>query len=147
MSMGKIGPQAAGAVPALTGALSDKSEVVRSWAAGALGKIGPKAAPAVPALTRALFDVDDIGGDEEVLIKEQFTELLQTTSWAQLGFSQEKHNMNKRITFHILLALFLLLLFSLVLIGCSSAEPTAAPVAQVEEPAEAEEPPPTDVPA
>ena len=55
-ALGKIGPKAEKAVPALVRALKDKNEYVRQWAASALGKIGPKAEKAVPALTEALKD-------------------------------------------------------------------------------------------
>jgi HEAT repeat protein len=40
-------------VPALIGALRDKNEYVRNYAATALGNIGPEAQAAVPALTSA----------------------------------------------------------------------------------------------
>lgn len=60
--------------------------------------------------------------------------------------------MNRRVTLHILLTGLFLVLFSLVLIGCSTAEPTAVPAEQpqspteapVEAPPEAEEPPPLE---
>ena len=60
--------------------------------------------------------------------------------------------MNKHVTSHILLTALFLVLFSLVLIGCSTAEPTAAPAEQspppteapAETPPEAEEPPPPE---
>ncbi|MFS8543864.1 MAG: HEAT repeat domain-containing protein [Limnochordales bacterium] len=58
--LGELGPQHAGlAVPALTGALSDPDEAVRSSAALSLGAFGAGAAPAVPALIEALGDPDD----------------------------------------------------------------------------------------
>ena len=49
--LGRFGPRAAEAVPALVSALEDPSPVVRSAAIMALGKIGPKAKAAIPALT------------------------------------------------------------------------------------------------
>ena len=57
-ALGKIGPPAAEAVPALAAALHDPDEDVRRSAADALGKIGPAAAEAVPALAAALHDPD-----------------------------------------------------------------------------------------
>ena len=55
-ALGKIGEQAAPAVPALTKALEDPDADVRHGVARALGKIGEQAAPAVSALTKALKD-------------------------------------------------------------------------------------------
>lgn len=52
-ALGKIGPAAAEAVPALTAALTDADWDVRRAAADALGRIGPEAAEVVPALTAA----------------------------------------------------------------------------------------------
>ena len=54
--LGRMGSQAAPAVPALVIALTDENEHVRHFAAAALGHIGPDAAPAIPALTAALSD-------------------------------------------------------------------------------------------
>ena len=55
-ALGRMGPGAAGAVPALERVLEnlDEDEYVRGGAAWALGQIGPKAAVAVPLLTRTL---------------------------------------------------------------------------------------------
>ena len=50
-TLGRFGPLAAEAVPALVAALEDESPVVRGAAIIALGKIGPKAKAAIPALT------------------------------------------------------------------------------------------------
>ena len=55
-ALGKIGPEAAAAVPALTTALQDPDVDVRMEAAWALGCIGPEAAAAAPALSNALQD-------------------------------------------------------------------------------------------
>jgi hypothetical protein len=52
-ALGKIGPAAKDAVPALIEALKDKDRDVRSTAAQALSGIGPAAKAAVPALTEA----------------------------------------------------------------------------------------------
>ena len=49
--LGRFGPQAADAVPALINALGDQSPVLRSAAIIALGKIGPQAKAAIPVLT------------------------------------------------------------------------------------------------
>jgi HEAT repeat protein len=48
--LGKMGPAAEAAVPALTNALEHPQESVRTRVADALGHIGPAAKPAVPAL-------------------------------------------------------------------------------------------------
>jgi HEAT repeat protein len=56
--LGRMGPDAVEAVPALISALSDHSDGMRLRALEALGKIGPKAAEAVPALTAVLKDKD-----------------------------------------------------------------------------------------
>ena len=53
-ALGKIGPEAKTAIPALTELLKDKE--VRLDVAEALGKIGPEAKTAVPALTELLKD-------------------------------------------------------------------------------------------
>jgi HEAT repeat protein len=58
-ALGKIGPDAAEAVPTLVAALNDPEDNVRQSAAEALGMIGPNAAPAVPALVAALNDPED----------------------------------------------------------------------------------------
>jgi len=50
-TLGRFGPKAVDAVPALIVALADEEEVVRAQAAWALGKIGPAAEEAIPALT------------------------------------------------------------------------------------------------
>jgi HEAT repeat protein len=56
--LGRIGPGAASAVPALISALADVDDDVKGWAASALGRIGPAAASALPAL-RLLRKSDD----------------------------------------------------------------------------------------
>lgn len=57
VELGKLGPKAAPAVPAIADRLeSDKDERVRLAAAGVLGQIGPDAKAAVPALIGALKD-------------------------------------------------------------------------------------------
>jgi len=53
-----LGPDARGALGALTQALRDSDVDVRRAAATALGDIGPSAAPAVPGLIGALKDSD-----------------------------------------------------------------------------------------
>jgi HEAT repeat protein len=55
-SLGRIGPAAAAAVPALAHELSSEHAHVREAAAEALGQIGPAAEPAVPGLVRLLTD-------------------------------------------------------------------------------------------
>lgn len=56
----RLGPKAAGAVPALIDALKDKrNEGVRMTSALALGAIGPDAAEAIPAMIEALDDEDE----------------------------------------------------------------------------------------
>ena len=55
-ALGRIGPEAKEAVPALIIALNDQSEGVRSSAASALGRIRPEAKESVPALIIALND-------------------------------------------------------------------------------------------
>ena len=56
-TLGRFGPLAAEAVPALIAALEDDSQVMRGAVIVALGRIGPKARPAVPALSA--IDGDD----------------------------------------------------------------------------------------
>ncbi len=60
-ALGRIGPAAAGAVPALVKALEDRAAYVRYGAAGALGRIGPAAAVAVPALVKTALQDPDRG--------------------------------------------------------------------------------------
>lgn len=55
-TLGKIGPDAVAAVPALIEQLQDDDALVREHAAEALGDIGPPASQAVPALVEALSD-------------------------------------------------------------------------------------------
>jgi HEAT repeat protein len=55
-ALGRLGPAAAEAAPALTRLLADQKPVVRCAAAEALGRIGPAAAPAQAALELALKD-------------------------------------------------------------------------------------------
>lgn len=50
-ALGRFGPAAADAVPALIDALADEDGWVQSEAVRALGKIGPTAKDAIPALT------------------------------------------------------------------------------------------------
>ena len=54
MTLGKIGPAAKDAVPALIKALAEKEGHVRYGVAYALGRIGPAAAEAVPALVQGV---------------------------------------------------------------------------------------------
>ncbi len=69
-ALGRIGPAAADAVPALTAAQNDERHQVRSRAAIALGRIGPAAAAAVPALTETLKDeYDSVRGSAEEALK------------------------------------------------------------------------------
>lgn len=56
--LGKIGPEAQGAVPALIGALRDETALVRAGAAEALGKIGPGSMSASSDLAERLTDPD-----------------------------------------------------------------------------------------
>jgi tetratricopeptide (TPR) repeat protein len=58
--LGRFGPAAVEAVPALISALADEEDNVKVQAAIALGKIGPAAEAAIPALT-ALKDSPSIG--------------------------------------------------------------------------------------
>ena len=55
-TLGRIGPAAAAAVPALADELTSEHAHVREAAAEALAQIGPAAEPAVPALVRLLTD-------------------------------------------------------------------------------------------
>ena len=57
--MGKIGPGAKAAVPALAELLKDSDSGVRYDALSALGNIGPEARTAVPALAEMLTEKDD----------------------------------------------------------------------------------------
>src|SRR5205823_4902352 len=56
LALGKMGPKAKAAVPALIDALKDKKDRVRRFSAKALGDVGPEAKAAVPALIEALRD-------------------------------------------------------------------------------------------
>jgi HEAT repeat protein len=58
LELGKYGPDAAHAVPALAAALSSEDLNVRRNAAQALGKIGPSSRSASGALRKALTDTD-----------------------------------------------------------------------------------------
>jgi len=61
VGLGKIGPGAKEAVPALSAALAkDTDASVRSAAAWALGRIGPEALQALPALSAALEDTEEV---------------------------------------------------------------------------------------
>jgi len=55
-ALGKMGPEAKMAIPALTELLRDKDTEVRQAAAYALGAMGPEANTAIPALTELLKD-------------------------------------------------------------------------------------------
>jgi len=57
-ALGRIGPSAAPAVPALIEALSDPDKLVRTQSIAALGKIGPGAAAAIPSLDQLATDND-----------------------------------------------------------------------------------------
>src|SRR5437899_2170323 len=60
-ALGKIGPGARTAVPALIDVLKDPQEIARLGAVGALGRIGPGAAAAdLPLLDTALSDRSDL---------------------------------------------------------------------------------------
>lgn len=56
-TLGRIGPKAREAVPALIAGLNDSDEVVRMVSAQSLGMVGQHSEQAVPALTRALQDL------------------------------------------------------------------------------------------
>ncbi|MEQ8766338.1 MAG: HEAT repeat domain-containing protein [Planctomycetota bacterium] len=58
-ALGKMGPEAAPATPALIGALDDSSREVRRRAITTLGEIGPGAEEAIPRLIECLDRVDD----------------------------------------------------------------------------------------
>jgi HEAT repeat protein len=58
--LGKIGPEANAAVPALIEAFRDEDKFVRRIAAEALANIGPDAKAAVPALIETLKDVNEV---------------------------------------------------------------------------------------
>ncbi len=55
-TLGKFGPAASEAVPALIAAVKDENLFVRGVVITTLGKIGPAAREAVPALKEALAD-------------------------------------------------------------------------------------------
>ena len=55
-TLGKLGPDGAGAIAALVAALEDEEATVREHSAEALGDIGPKASESVPALVAVLDD-------------------------------------------------------------------------------------------
>ncbi len=56
--LGRLGPRAAPAVPALASGLSDREPRIRKATADVLQQIGPAAHSAVPALVAALGDAD-----------------------------------------------------------------------------------------
>ncbi len=68
-TLGRLGPAAADAVPALIETLADEKTWMRNDAAIALGKIGPAAEAAIPALT-AIQDDDIVGFDAKKALKE-----------------------------------------------------------------------------
>lgn len=57
-ALGKRGPGAVGAVPAIAGALDDPEPDIQEAAAGVLGRMGPGAKEAVPKLVVAMEDED-----------------------------------------------------------------------------------------
>ncbi|NJO23284.1 MAG: tetratricopeptide repeat protein [Sphingomonadales bacterium] len=69
-ALGRFGPTAGAAVPALVDALADKNRWVQVDAVRALGKIGPAAADAIPALTAMLEDES-----KKVLAQEALKEI------------------------------------------------------------------------
>lgn len=58
--LAQLGPEAAGAVPAVIPVLKDERPLHRYLAAEVLGAIGPGAKDAVPALIAALHDIDPV---------------------------------------------------------------------------------------
>jgi TolB-like protein/Flp pilus assembly protein TadD len=68
-ALGRFGPAAADAVPALIEALGDEKTWMRNDAATALGKIGPSAEAAIPALT-AIQDDAIVGFDARKALEE-----------------------------------------------------------------------------
>jgi HEAT repeat protein len=68
-ALGRFGPAAANAVPALIEALGDEKTWMRNDAAIALGKIGPSAEAAIPALT-AIQDDAIVGFDARKALEE-----------------------------------------------------------------------------
>ncbi len=58
-ALGKIGPEASAAIPALVRRLKDRDGPVRREAVWALGQIGPNATPAIPVLVDSLKDDKD----------------------------------------------------------------------------------------
>jgi HEAT repeat protein len=75
-ALGRLGPKAKSAVPALVKVLNDKNEIIRRDAAFALGRIGPKAKAAVPAL---IEKIDEFG-----LVREEVIEALKNIGVAAL---------------------------------------------------------------
>jgi HEAT repeat protein len=71
-ALGRIGPEAKGAVPALTKLLDDKVKEVRLASASALGNMGPAALPATTALKKIAEEIDE---DQEV--RQAATDALQ----------------------------------------------------------------------
>jgi HEAT repeat protein len=69
--LAQLGPEAAGAVPAVMPVLKDERPLHRYLAAEVLGAIGPRAKDAVPALTAALQD-------EDAVVRESVAEALRT---------------------------------------------------------------------
>ncbi len=67
--LGRFGPKAAEAVPALIEALADEHRWLRIASAEALGKIGPAAAFAIPALT-AVQDDEGVGDFAKQALKD-----------------------------------------------------------------------------
>ncbi len=71
IALGRIGPAAKEAVPALITALKDENKYVRRVAAEALGRIGRAAKQAVAALTKASEDEDkDVREAAEEALKQ-----------------------------------------------------------------------------